>query len=176
MSNDDDKAQSTTPHRTLGRQVELSETDRQIINVVQEDLPLTPAPFTSMAGKMGMNTEQFLAGCRSLLQRGVIRRFSASINHNHAGFTANAMTCWAVPPDKVDVVGNKLASLKEVSHCYERKTNSLWQYNIFAMLHGHSREVCQKIADRVSNETGLANFIQLYSTKEFKKTRVKYLV
>ncbi len=170
------KAQSALPHRAPAREVELSKTDRLIINELQQDLPLTPTPFNDMAEKTGMDLEQFLAGCRSLLQRGVIRRFSASINHNHAGFTANAMTCWVVPPDRVDIIGNKLASLKEVSHCYERKTNPLWQYNLFAMLHGRSREVCQEIADRISRETGLPDYAQLYSTKEFKKTRVKYLV
>ena len=129
-----------------------------------------------MAQRVDMDAEQFLAQCRSLQQRGIIRRFSASINHNHVGFVANAMACWVAPADTIDIAGCKLASLKEVSHCYERKTNPLWRYNLFAVIHGCSREVCQEIADKVSRETGLKDYALLYSTKEFKKTRVKYLV
>ena len=175
----DENGQNVSPaHRNsvLAKQVELSRADRLIINELQQDLPLVRASFTAMAERAGMDVEQFLAGCRSLQQRGVIRRFSASINHKNAGFTANAMSCWAVPPDKIDVAGQKLASLKEVSHCYERETNQLWHYNLFAMIHGRSREVCREIADKISRETGLTDYALLYSTKEFKKTRVKYLV
>ena len=160
----------------LTSQVELSSADRLIINELQQDIALVPAPFFAMAERVGMDTEQFLTGCRSLQRHGVIRRFSASINHRNAGFTANAMSCWAAPPDKIDAAGHKLALLKEVSHCYERKTNHLWQYNLFAMIHGRSREKCQEIAEKVSDETSLNDYALLYSTKEFKKTRVKYLV
>jgi DNA-binding Lrp family transcriptional regulator len=160
----------------LAKKVELSSADRLIINELQQDLALVPAPFSAMAERVGMDIEQFLAGCRSLQERGVIRRFSASINHRNAGFTANAMSCWAASMDEVDVTGQKLASMKEVSHCYERKTNQHWQYNLFAMIHGRSREQCREITEKVSYETGLADYALLYSTKEFKKTRVKYLV
>jgi len=176
---DDDGQNAPASHRgavhPAGR-VELSSTERLLINALQQDLPLVPAPFTAMAGHAGISVEQFLAGCRALQQRGVIRRFSAMVNHNHIGFTANAMTCWSCPPEITDIAGQKLASLKEVSHCYERETNPLWQYNLFAMIHGRSREACETIADNVSSETGLTDCVVLYSTREFKKTRVKYQV
>ena len=175
----DENGQNVSPsHRNsvLTKQVELSRADRLIINELQQDLPLVRASFTAMAERAGMNVEQFLAGCRSLQQRGVIRRFSASINHKNAGFTANAMSGWTAPAEKIDAAGQKLASLKEVSHCYERETNQFWHYNLFAMIHGRSREVCREIADKISRETGLTDYALLYSTKEFKKTRIKYLV
>lgn len=158
------------------KQVELSYSDRLIINELQQDLPLVPTPFSLMAENVGMEVGPFLAGCLSLQQGGIIRRYSASINHRNAGFTANAMSCWTVPPGKIDVIGQKLASLKEVSHCYERKTNPLWRYNLFAMIHGRSRKICHELAEEISRETGLSGFVLLYSTKEFKKTRVSYLV
>jgi len=175
---DEESQSASVPYQnsTLAKQVKLSPIEKLIINELQRDLPLISTPFTAMAEQAGMDVERFLAQCRSLQQRGIIWRFSASINHNHAGFMANAMSCWVAPPQLIDVAGHKLASLKEVSHCYERKTNPLWHYNLFAMVHCRSKEVCQKIADKVSRETGLTDCVLLYSTKEFKKTRVKYLV
>lgn len=164
------------PDGTLPQPAELSDRDRLVINELQQDLPLVPAPFDAMAERLEMSVADFLAQCQSLLQRGIIRRFSASVNHRKVGFTANAMTCWVTAPEMVDDVGRKLASLAEVSHCYERKTNALWPYNLFAMIHGHAEEICQEIADRVSRETGLRDYVLLFSTKEFKKTRIKYLV
>jgi DNA-binding Lrp family transcriptional regulator len=154
----------------------LSSEDKRVINEIQGGLPLVLHPYTDMAIRLRMNEDIFLARCRHLLSLGIIRRFSASVNHRKAGFAANAMTCWAVPKGKVDTAGRRLASLREVSHCYERKTNPLWRYNLFAMIHGQSREECQQIADKVSAETGLVDCELLFSTREFKKTRIKYLV
>lgn len=156
--------------------VELSNIDKSIVNELQQDLDLIPTPFSAMAEKTGIDLERFLSGCRSLQERGVIRRFSASIAHRNAGFSANAMTCWSVPQEETDTTGQHLASLKEVSHCYLRKTNGTWHYNLFAMIHGNSRELCYNIVKNVSHANGLKDYILLFSTKEFKKTRVKYRV
>ncbi len=160
----------------LPQRVALSQIDRSIINELQQDLPLIPRPFTAMATRLNMDVEQLLAQCQSLLQRSIMRRFGAAINHRKAGFKANAMACWVVPPDTVEIVGRKLSSLPEVSHCYERKTNPLWQYNIFAMIHSDTKEACQEIASKVSRQTGLTDYVLLFSTREFKKVRTKYLV
>ncbi len=177
MSGDDQSADTgTQPDGVLPRQVELSQADRLIINELQQDLPLVPTPFTTMAERLGMDEEYFLAQCQSLKQRGIMRRFGASVNHRKAGFKANAMTCWITPPDMVDAAGQRLASLREVSHCYERETNPLWQYNLFAMIHSHTKKACQSIVSDVSQKIGLMDYVLLFSTKEFKKTRVKYLV
>jgi len=158
----------------LPQPVRLSATERLIINELQPDLPLVSAPFGEMAARLNMDVAEFLARCQSLIKRGIMRRFGASVNHREVGFRANAMACWVAPPETVDVAGQRLAQLSEVSHCYERKTNSLWRYNLFAMIHGHTREACREIADRVSRQTGLEDYVLLFSTRELKKKRVKY--
>jgi len=123
-----------------------------------------------------MSQSEFLAGCQSLLMRGVMRRFGAAINHRQAGYIANGMTCWEAPPEKLDVAADILTSQSAVSHCYERETNPWWKYNLFAMIHGQTREECIAIADRVSAQTELADYVVLFSTREIKKTRVRYQV
>jgi DNA-binding Lrp family transcriptional regulator len=160
----------------IPRETQLSATDRRIINELQQDLPLVPRPFVEMSVRSGVDEEKFLARCRSLLSRRVMRRFGAAVNHRSAGFAANAMTCWAAPADKIVAAGQELASLREVSHCYERQTNPLWRYNLFAMLHAHTEETCREIAAKVSAQTSLPDYLMLFSTREFKKTRVRYLV
>ncbi len=160
----------------LPQEAALSRTDRLVISELQRDLPLVPAPFSTMAARLDMGVGDFLAHCQSLRRRGVMRRFGAAVNHRRAGFKANAMACWAVPPDTVDIAGQKLAAFREVSHCYERKTDSHWRYNLFAVIHGHGREACQEIACKMADETGLRDYILLFSTKEFKKVRIKYLI
>lgn len=154
----------------------LSRLERSVINELQRDLPLVFMPFDRLSTQLNMNVNEFLKLCESLLQRGIIRRYGASINHRNAGYKANAMSCWVVRQNEVDNAGSKIASLAEVSHCYERKTNALWPYNLFAMVHGHSPERCQQIIDHVSREIGVTDKTVLFSTQEIKKTRIKYPV
>ncbi len=153
---------------------DLSPTYRAVINELQQDLPLVQRPFDDMAARLGMEVGQFMAHCRALQQRGIMRRFGASIRHNNIGFTANAMTCWVAPPEAVEVAGKRVAALREVSHCYERRTNPLWPYNLFAVIHERTREACQAIADKASQETGLDQRVLLFSLRELKKVRVRY--
>ncbi len=161
---------------SLHRDCHLSPFDSALINELQQDLPLTYRPFDTMSAHLDMDINEFLDHCRSLQQRGIMRRFGASIRHTSVGFVANAMACWIVPPDIVEVAGRKLAALREVSHCYERRANPIWPYNLFAMIHGHTREACQSVASKLSSETGLEDYVLLFSIKELKKVRVKYLV
>lgn len=155
---------------------ELTDTERGVINTLQRDLPLAPRPFAELAAGLDMDEEEFVLTCRSLLAQGIMRRFSASLDHHKVGFAANAMACWAVPEERVEEIGQKLAARKEVSHAYERRTNPLWRHNVFAMIHGRTRDECQRVAEGAAAETGLDDFMLLYSTREMKKQRVKYLV
>lgn len=156
--------------------IEMDPLSKEVINVLQTDLPLVSRPFDKMAQEVGLSTQTFLNCCSSLIDAGVIRRFGAAVNHRKAGYVANAMTCWSVPEKMVDSVGRYLASCREVSHCYERKTSSGWDYNIFAMIHGRRKQDCLELADEVTNRLALGRYEALFSTKEIKKARVKHTV
>ena len=156
----------------------LSAVDRAVINALQQDLPLIERPFDVIAAKLPMDADKFLSQCETLLQRGIMRRFSASINQYRLGYISNAMLCWQVPSDMVDKTGKKIATFTEVSHCYERQTNRLWPHNLFAMIHARSNENCHAVIDKICKQTGLnrKEMLLLFSTKEVKKTRVQYKV
>lgn len=155
---------------------DLSPADRKIINLLQQDLPLHSNPFEPITASLGISLDSLLTSYRSLLQRGIIRRYGASINHYNAGYKANAMTCWSVPGNHVELIGRKLAELKQVSHCYERETNRLWHYNLFCMIHSRSESACRRVVDKISSDTCISDYAVLFSTKEFKKTRIYYRV
>ena len=37
-------------------------------------------------------------------------------------------------------VGKRMTSFPEIGHCYQRPTFKGWPYNLFAMIHGKSRD------------------------------------
>ena len=42
------------------------------------------------------------------------------------------------------------------------------------MIHARTREECDAVVDEIAHETGMADHDVLYSTREYKKVRVKY--
>ena len=159
-----------------GKRAHLSLSDRALITELQRDIPLISRPFDSLANRLGMEISALLEHCRYLMTRGIIRRYGASISHQSIGYIANGMACWRVTSDKVEELGKKLAGIRAVGHCYERKTNIFWPYNLFSMIHGQTRDECETIVEQVSREIGHNEYVMLFSNTEYKKLRVKYLV
>ena len=154
--------------------VQIDDVDKKIIGLIQGDLPLDPRPFAVMADKIGVTEDEFMDRVRSLKKKGVIRRFGATLYHQGAGFSSNAMVAWYVPDDRIEEVGKSMAGFREVSHCYRRRPQKDWKYNLFTMIHGDTRDECGQIALRMSQHTGIDEYSLLFSEKEFKKTSMKY--
>lgn len=153
---------------------DVSELDMVLIRELQKDLPVVSRPFDQWAANAGVSVEELLAGARAFVEKKQMRRYSAVLNHRRAGFTANGMGVWSVPQSRTDEVGYQMAQFKAVSHCYLRPVYEDWPYNIFTMVHGRSVEECEQILQAIEDETGIKDRITLYSTKEYKKTRVSY--
>jgi len=151
----------------------LSETDKKIILLVQEDIPLTSRPFKEMAEKLKMTEEEFLAQVEDLRRRGYIRRFGAHVRHRNAGIGYNALILWAVPENEAERIGQSLADIPEVTHCYQRPPFTAKGYNIFTMVHGRSQEELRLLAEKISAHVGLDTYEMLFSTEEFKKSSMK---
>ena len=152
----------------------LRPVDVEIIRALQEDLPVVPAPYAPMADRVGIPESEFLGAACHLKTQGYMRRMAAVLHHREAGFQANAMGVWAVPGDRSEEVGRIMGTFKAVSHCYLRPTYPDWPYGIFTMVHGQTPAECQAVIDAIAQATGIAEYALLYSTKEYKKTRLKY--
>lgn len=155
----------------------LTEFEIATIRELQENLLIESTPFRPMAERLGITEEGLLAVARRFIEQGRMRRFAAVLRHREAGFKANAMGVWIVPPRDADRVGTQLASFQAVSHCYERPAHlPLWPYNIFTMVHARTTEECLNILQNMSERVGIKEYDYLFSTKEYKKTRVRYFV
>ena len=109
-------------------------------------------------------------------ERKFARRFAGILRHRKAGFSSNAMAVWIVPPERLNEVGPMLAGYRAVTHCYKRPTFPSWPYNLFTMIHAGSQKECEDVVESMTRESGLEEVLLLYSTREYKKTRVKYFL
>jgi DNA-binding Lrp family transcriptional regulator len=158
------------------KRFEITSRDKEFIRELQEDLEVTPRPFDNSAKNLGITVDELFKKAIEYESIGVMRRFAAILRHRDAGFTANGMIVWKVPDDKIDEVGYKLASFPQVSHCYRRPEYPDWPFNLFSMIHARTIGAAKKIAIELSNFVGINEYRILFSSREFKKERVKYFV
>ncbi|MBW2092087.1 MAG: Lrp/AsnC family transcriptional regulator [Deltaproteobacteria bacterium] len=152
----------------------LSQREKRIIYELSGDLGKSARPFKELAQKLALPEEQILETIRSLKNKGVLRRFGATLRHQLSGFTANAMVAWKVEESRVDEVGETLASFQEVTHCYHRPSVPGWPYNLYTMIHGSSEEDCRTLARRMAQAAGVTEYELLFSDEEHKKTSMRY--
>jgi siroheme decarboxylase len=154
----------------------LDAIDRRLIAATQRGLPLMREPYRDLAGRLGLDEAEVIARLRRLLDDGAIRRIGAIPNHYALGFTANGMSVWDVADEMVPEVGARVGALDFVTHCYERPRHlPLWPYNLFAMVHGRTRDEVRSKIGEIAGLIGPAarSHDVLFSTRILKKTGLR---
>ncbi len=155
-------------------QGELTKDEKKLIRELGGDLGAGRTPYADLAARIGLTEDQVIGLIRGLGERGLLRRFGATLRHQKSGFTANAMVAWRVPDERLDEVGNLLASFREVTHCYHRHPAPGWNNNLYTMIHAENQEACHRLAARMAEEAAVDEYELLFSDEEFKKTSMRY--
>jgi DNA-binding Lrp family transcriptional regulator len=175
INKDPEKPEPTDQVKNLNpKKFTLTHRDKDFIRELQKDLVIISEPFKEAAKNLGIATPELFAKAKEYEQTGVMRRYAAILRHRDAGFSANGMVVWKVPDNKVDEIGSKLAAFPQVSHCYKRPVYPDWQFNLFSMVHARTTEAAEKIAAEMSKKIEIKDYNILFSSREFKKERVKY--
>jgi DNA-binding Lrp family transcriptional regulator len=153
-----------------------TEEDKEFIRQLQKDLEVTDRPFLSAAQSLGMTEDGVFEKLRHYEEIGVMRRFAAILRHRDAGFVANGMIVWRVPETRIEEVGATLGAFPQISHCYQRPVYSDWPYNVFSMVHCKSIQEAEDMAKEIQGHIKVDDYRILFSSREFKKTRVEYFV
>ncbi|MEZ8032007.1 MAG: Lrp/AsnC family transcriptional regulator [Nitrosopumilus sp.] len=153
-----------------------TEQDKDFIRELQKDMEIIDEPFVKAAKNLGITEDEVFAKMKHYEDVGVMRRFAAILRHRQVGFTANGMIVWKVPEDRITSVGETLGSFPQVSHCYERPTYDDWPYNVFSMIHCKTHDEAYDVAKTIQNQINVSEYKILFSSREFKKTRVEYFV
>lgn len=154
----------------------MDDIDRAIVIATQGGLPLVSRPYHAVAEQVGIPAEEVMARLQAMLASGVIRRIGAVPNHYAIGWTANGMTVWDVADERIDQLGTQMGALDFVTHCYRRpRALPAWPYNLFAMVHGSSREEVREKAEVIRSLLGNAcrGSDILFSSRILKKTGIR---
>ena len=152
--------------------VEINEDQKKVISCLEDDLEVTAEPFAFLCSG-GLQKEDVLRIITELIDKGVIRRVAAVVDHRKLGFVANVLFACEVPQDRIVPVGQRLARLPIVSHCYDRQTFEGWPYNLFAMMHGQNMEQIESAISKFTEAEAIDSFQLLPTEAELKKQPIK---
>lgn len=99
--------------------------DYRLLNDFQQNFPICPAPFSELAGRLGVGESAVLGALEQLRREGRISRVGAVFAPKRIG--ASTLAAMAVPPEKLDAVARAVNRFPEVNHNYERDHRyNLW--------------------------------------------------
>ena len=154
--------------------ISLSQEDIQIIKKLQGDMPITQTPYKVIAEELGITEERLFTNIASFQEKGLLKRVGAIVNHQTAGFMANAMVVWNVPLKDIEEIGTLFAQQPFVSHCYQRDALPDFSYTLYTMLHAKSEEECLSNVKILSDMAAISDYEILCSLKELKKSSMQY--
>ena len=100
--------------------------DKQILNMLQEEFPLTERPFDTLGEKIGISGEEVRVRVMELKHRGYIRRIGPVLDPKKMGYVS--LLCGvAVPPERLEDAARAVSAEPAVTHNYERDGDlNLW--------------------------------------------------
>ncbi len=146
--------------------------DSRIIRCLHRGLALESRPFLTLAQELGTTEDELLEVIRSLITDGVIRRYGAVVRHERVGYSSNVLVAWEIPEERIDEFEAVIRDLTEVSHGYERVSYPEWRYNVYTMIHGHSKDECLGVVERISSAIKIKDYILLFTKRELKKRKL----
>jgi len=155
--------------------VDAGELERRMFRALQTPLPITAQPFAALAKEFDLDERALLEfGARHL--GSAMRRYVATFRHRKLGVRGNGMVVWNVSAGDLPRLGPILAAAPEVSHCYARNAIPGFDYTLYSMIHGPDEAACRRVAGEIASRIGVDDYLILFSSREYKKCRLRYFL
>jgi siroheme decarboxylase len=100
--------------------------DRTILNIIQEEFPLTEKPFEEIGKQAGISGEESLDRVRRLTEEGYIRRIGLVLERKKLGY-ASLLCGIHADTETIESIAGEINKEPGVTHNYEREGElNLW--------------------------------------------------
>ncbi|SHF65322.1 DNA-binding transcriptional regulator, Lrp family [Desulfofundulus australicus DSM 11792] len=141
----------------------LDSMDKQLLNIIQSNLPIDPEPYRKLAEILGTTEEDILGRLKRLIEKGVIRRLGAIFDSRKVGY-CGTLCAMKVPEDRIEEVVAVVNSFPGVTHNYLRDH----PYNIWFTLLVESQVELENILQEIKKRTGISDMLNLPASRIFK--------
>ena len=145
---------------------QLDDTDKKILQLLQEEFPLVEQPWEALSSKLKLPETELFARIKHLCLEGVIQKIGPIVDSSKVGYTIATLVALRVPDDKVDKVAAVINQYGNISHNYEREH----EYNVWFTIVAQSQEELTRILNEIIQKTGLRqnDVLNLPTAQRFK--------
>ena len=143
--------------------MQLTPFDKQLLNLIQSCLPLTPAPFADIARQLGSDEAHVIERIGKLQERGLICRFGAFFDAESLGYKGRLVAA-RVAPDFLPAVALAINALPQVSHNDERDN----EYNLWFTVQSREESEILRLIGMVAQMEGVEEVISMPTSERFK--------
>lgn len=145
----------------------LDQIDTELLNLIQEGLPLTTRPFQTLGESLGIGEEEVLNRLNALKSSGMIRRIGAVFDSRAMGYYSTLCAC-RVPEERLEEVAGAISREPGVTHNYQREHF----LNLWFTLTVPDADEGLRIIRRLERETGIK--IENMPAKKVFKIKVSF--
>jgi DNA-binding Lrp family transcriptional regulator len=138
-------------------------TDRKLLNLIQQDFPVTAEPLAEVAARLGIAEAELLERVGKLKEEGIIRRIGAVFDLRRLGFVSTLCAA-RVPEERIRRFVEVVNACPGVTHNYRRDD----EYNIWFTLIIPSEEELAETMAGIKRESGISDILSLRATRTFK--------
>ena len=126
---------------------DMDDKDKELLNLLQDGLPLCERPFGELARQTGLSEDDVLSRVRAMKEDGTIRRIGGVFDSGALGFVST-LCALSVPEEKIEGAVKAINRYTGVTHNYLRDH----AYNIWFTATAQSQErLDQMIAEMQQN-------------------------
>lgn len=141
----------------------LDDTDRRILTMLQEEVPIHAAPYRVVGDRLGVDEAEVIARVKRLKREGYIRRIGGIFERKKLGYRGTLVAA-RVPPGRMAEVAEIVNEYPGVTHNYEREDT----FNLWFTLIAPSEERMAEILGEIRTRTGVEEIVSLPARRTFK--------
>ncbi|AWB43874.1 Lrp/AsnC family transcriptional regulator [Paenibacillus sp. CAA11] len=137
--------------------------DQQLLNLIQQGIPLDPKPYHALAQQLGLAPEETVQRLKDLREQKYIRRIGAVLNPVKLGYKSK-LYALEVSEDRFYQTAETVNQYQGVTHNYRRDH----RLNMWFTLSTRSDDERQLILDEIRRVSGCARVYEFPSQQTFK--------
>jgi len=144
----------------------VDRSDFEILDALQDDLPIVSRPWKAIADRLGISETVMLERVKILQDAGIIRGISPVLESRQMGLHAATLVALHVPEERLEEIAAIISSHEEVSHNFQRDH----YYSLWFTIAAENEAGIRKVMDDILQRTGIpaSDVLDLLTTKKIK--------
>jgi DNA-binding Lrp family transcriptional regulator len=141
----------------------LTAADNRLLNLIQEDIPLTKAPWSRLGEKSALPPTEVLARITRFRAEGLIRRLGGVFDSHRLGYRG-ALCAFRLPAERAPETAAVINAYEEVTHNYIRRH----EYNMWCTLLAPGEAELARLTEEMRLRVGADKWLNLPARRYFK--------